>query len=205
MLTMIPFRKSTYFIVVSFAIVFLFLTSFSLNVVMAQSCPGTDYDCQIAEIQREIDALTPAHEQNKKELSDLGAQIKSIKAKIVGISNQLDGVESDIVLREEDLAYAGEIFNQKANNHYRLIRLYDPLLPFLSAEDALEVFREINFRSRAIDDNRQTMEGYVDDLIELKNDKEELERNQLGLASLQKQLDERADFLAGEVEEVESY
>ncbi len=202
---MIPFRKSTYFIVVSFAIVFLFLTSFSLNVVMAQSCPETDYDCQIAQIQREIDALTPAHEQNKKELSDLGAQIKSIKAKIVGISNQLDGVEADIILREEDLAYAGEIFNQKANNHYRLIRLYDPLLPFLSAEDALEVFREINFRSRAIDDNRQTMEGYVDDLIELKNDKEELERNQLGLALLQKQLDERAEFLTGEVEEVEGY
>ena len=32
----------------------------------AQECPATDYDCQIKGIQREIDALAPAHEKNTR-------------------------------------------------------------------------------------------------------------------------------------------
>jgi len=49
----------------SVALVFLLFLGRSV-LVHAQQCPATDYDCQIKEIQREIDALAPAHEKNKK-------------------------------------------------------------------------------------------------------------------------------------------
>ena len=189
----------------SFFFLFTFYVFSSVGSVRAIDCPETDYDCQITEIQREIDALTPAHEQNKEELDNLEKQLKSLGVKIAGISAELKVVAADTLSRQEDLAFAQEIFEEKANRHYRFLRLYDPLTPFLSSEDASTAFQEINFRLKAIDEDRKTMESYAADLFQLKEDKELLETNQQNLASLQRQVDERAEFLTGEVKKVETY
>lgn len=165
--------------------------------------PG-DLDYCIEKIQQEIDALKPAHEYNKKELAGLREQLASLEKRIAAVSNQLETVETNIAQREEDLAYAQEVFEIKTNNHYKFIRLYDPLLPFLSS-DASEAFREINFRQKAADEDRRTMEAYAEDLFALKQDKEELEKNRASLAAAKKQVDERENFLAGEVAKVEAY
>jgi peptidoglycan hydrolase CwlO-like protein len=186
--------------------IFLLLTSHVLLLTsVASSCPDTDYDCKISEIQREIDALSPAHEYNKQELSDLRAQVKSLTARITDLSSQLLIVESEIRGREEDLAYAKEIFEEKAENHYRFIRLYDPLMPFLSSSDASSAFREITLRQKAADEDRKTMESLAENLIELNNDKNLLEKNQKNLASVKGAVSSRAQFLAGEVEKTEDY
>jgi hypothetical protein len=182
-----------------------FAYMFGMGVVSASSCPASDYDCQIGEIQGEIDALTPAHESNKKELSNLRIQVSSLGKRIDGILSELENVEENINTREEDLAFAQRIFEEKANNHYRFLRLYDPITPFLSSSNASLAFREISFRLKAIDEDRKTMEIYADDLLQLKNDKEELEKNKESLAGLKTQLGGRAEFLGGEVEKVESY
>jgi peptidoglycan hydrolase CwlO-like protein len=166
--------------------------------------PG-DIDYCLEKVQKEIDALTPAHEYNKQELADLRAQINSLNKKINGLTIQLQNLEEEITGREEDLAYAKEIFEEKASNHYKFIRLYDPILPFISSSDASEAFREINFRQKAADEDRKTMEKYAEELLKLKNDKETLEKNKASLAAAKKTVDERATFLAGEVEKTESY
>lgn len=173
--------------------------------VLATNCSLTDYDCQISEIQREIDALSPAHENNKKELSNLNVQLKNIGGKISGLTQGLRVVESEILGREEDLAFAREVFEEKADVHYRFLKLYDPVTPFLASENASHAFREINLRRKAIDEDRKTMDVYALDLVNLKNDKETLEKNKTSLLSLQSQVDEKAKFLEGEVEKVESY
>jgi len=173
--------------------------------VKASHCPPTDYDCQFQEIQKEIDALTPAQEYNKKELAGLKKQLDDLNRKIAAISFQLKNIQAEIGQREDDLAYAKEIFEQKAESHYKFLRLYDPILPFFSSADAATAFREVNFRQRAADEDRKTMEQYAADLIKLKTDKENLEKNKASLASLQKQVDERATFLEGEVAKTESY
>jgi peptidoglycan hydrolase CwlO-like protein len=185
----------------------LLLNNFSL-ISAEPNCdnPGPgDYDYCYEKLQQEIDALKPAHEYNKQELANLKAQLDSLEKRITALSNQLVKVEQDITSREEDLAFAQEIFEAKANSHYKFIRLYDPLLPFLSSNDASEAFREINFRQKAADEDRRTMEEYAEDLIALKNDKEELEENKKNLAVARQQVDERASFLEGEVEKVEAY
>ena len=159
----------------------------------------------IEKIDAEIKALAPAQEKNKQELTKLRAQIDDLNKRISAISNQLKTVEVDIKQREEDLAFTQEIFEEKASNHYRFIRLYDPILPFLASEDAAQAFREINFRQRAADDDRKTMENYAQDLIQLKADKESLEKNKESLAAAQKKIADQEKFLAGEVSKVETY
>lgn len=146
-----------------------------------------------------------AQEKNKSDLAGLRKQLNDLNSRIAAMTNQLKRIEQDIVKREDDLAYTKEIFEEKAGNHYKFIRLYDPIMPFLSASDASEAFREINFRQKAADEDRKTMGQYADDLAKLKNDKELLEKNKVSLASIQKEVGEKEKFLAGEVAKVESY
>jgi len=188
-------------------IVILFISVYYLlsTTIFAANCPASDYDCQLAEIQREIDALKPAHETNKKELANLNSQLESLKRRIAALSKELQAVEEEIAEREEELAYAREIFNEKTNNYYKFIRIYDPFLPFLANKEASKAFKEIVLRQRAVDGDRQTMEELANDLLKLKNDKETLAKNKENLASVQKNIDERAKFLGGEVAKVENY
>jgi len=190
-------------------VIFLFLIFLTSSFVIAEpDCnnPGPgDIDYCLEKIQNDIDALSPAHETNKKELENLKEQLKSLETKIDALSNQLVVVEEDISAREEDLAYAQRIFEEKTNNHYRFIRLYNPLLPFLSSKDASNAFREINLRQIATNEDIKTMEKYAEDLLSLKEDRQSLEENKENLALIKAQVAERTDFLAGEVEKTEDY
>ena len=181
----------------------LYLLPFTL--VKAQDC-GTDLQCQIDALQREYDALSPAQEKNKQDLASLRNQLSSLDKKIVNFSNLLKKTEIEIRNREEDSAYAKEVFEEKAINQYIRIRNYDPgLLIILSADSATGAFREINFRQRAADEDRKTMDEYGQNLLQLKKDKDTLEKNKQSLTSIKKQVAEKEKFLAGEVAKVEGY
>lgn len=183
----------------------IFVLAFSQSTTSASDCPSTDYDCQIGEIQREIDALAPAHENNKEELSSLKTQFANLRARIAQISQELVSVEGKITKREDDLAYTKSVFEQKAGSHYRFIRTYDPILPFLSSEDASTAVIEVSIRQRAADGDRKTMESYAAELISLKQDKDSLSKNKDSLAVAQTNVDSRAKFLEGEIGKVEDY
>lgn len=193
-----------------FILLIFFMLFFGLVKAGAPDCgnPATfisSYDQQYCDIQRIKDQYAPAQEANKKDLAALQKQLSDLTKKIRGIEIQIINFGKDIAKREEDLAYAKEIFEAKTENHYKFLRLYDPIMPFLSSADASEAFREINFRQKAADEDRKTMDKYAGDLVKLKSDKEALARNKIDLAALQKQVDERAKFLEGEVNKVETY
>lgn len=191
-----------------FFAVILSVLVFSLTVLAEPDCdnPGPgDIDYCIEKIQKEIDALNPAHEYNKKELSDLRSQISSLEKRIANLSSQIDDIKLDINQREKDVAYNTAIFYEKTTSHYVFLRLYDPLLPFLSSNDATGAFREINFKKKAAEENKKAMIVLAGELFSLNSDKEELEKNQKNLASVKSQVGNRASFLAGEVEKTESY
>jgi len=196
------FSKKLFLFVIPVLLLGFFLVK---GLVFAQDCGSTDYDCQINAIQREIDARLPAQEKNKQDLADLKKQLTDIKAKISSLSSKLTALEGELTDQEEKLAYTQTIFEQKTTNHYKFLRLYDPILPFLSSDSASDAFREINFRQKAADEDRKAMEQYAADLAQLKTDKQNLEKSKSGLASLQKQVDERATFLQAEVDKVDDY
>lgn len=177
---------------------------FVLGTSYAQDC-GADLDCQINNIQKEINALTPAHETNKAELNNLRTQIASLNNKIQTLTSQISKNEQDIKNREKDLDYSQTLFEEKTKNNYKLIRLYDPIMPFLASKDATQAFREVSLRQKAADGDRRQMEEYMSDLLKLKEDKEALERSKTSLASFKSQVAEKEKFLAGEVSKTEGY
>ncbi|MCX6705131.1 MAG: hypothetical protein NT162_02225 [Candidatus Woesebacteria bacterium] len=194
--------KLTIFVVVIITFTFYIL---HFNSVNAQECPATDYDCQIAQIQRDINAISPAQEKNKLDLAALNTQISNLKSQISNLNLKLEKLEKQILGREEDLAFTKEIFDEKAKEHYTFLRLYDPITPFLFADSAPQAFQEITLRQRAADADRKTMEQYATDLSTLKTDKESLTKNKASLSGLQSQVAEKQKFLAGEVAKVDTY
>ncbi len=182
----------------------IYLLPFTRFLIHAQDC-GTDLDCQISQIQKEIDALSPAQEKNKQDLAALNKQITDLNSRISRLTQQLKTLEKQISDREKDLAYTKAIFDEKAKGHYTFLRLYDPITPFLFSDSASQAFQEIALRQKAADSDRKTMEEYASDLSSLKTDKESLERNKTSLSSLQTQVAEKQKFLAGEVAKVDTY
>jgi len=172
---------------------------------LASHCPASDYDCQITEIQSEIDALSPAHENNKEELAELEGQITGLQARIKNLAGELEALEGEIESQEGDLEFAEAVFAQKAQNHYKLLRTYDPIAPFLSAGSASDIFLEISLRQKVNDDSRAVLERYALDLSVLRRNRSELENTKTSLAAAQARVSGRADFLEEEVNKVESY
>lgn len=176
-----------------------------LNKSPSQLTSGEMDECINTVLPRIAAAYAPAQEKNKTNLANMKSQINSLNQRITSISNQLKKTESEIKAREEDLAYTKIIFDQKAKNQYTFLRLYDPITPFLFSDSASDAFQEIMLRQKAADSDRKTMEKYASNLSSLKTDKENLEKNKVSLAALQKQVSEDAKFLEGEVAKVDSY
>jgi len=165
---------------------------------------GDQNDCINNVIPGIIAKYAPAQEANKKNLAGLQSQLSNLNSQIIAIGAQLKKFEAQIVDREEELAFTKEIFEEKTSNHYRFLRTYDPISPFL-ANDASEAFREIMFRQRAADKDRSSIDAYATDLVRLKLDKEGLEKNKTSLAAVQKQVGEKTSFLSSEVAKVDQY
>lgn len=196
--------KFKYIVFTFFLLATYYILHTTYYVVLAQDC-GSDLQCQIDGIQREIDALTPAHQKNKTELGALRNQIASLNKKIETLSSQIKKNEASIKTREADLADSKVHFEEKTKNSYMFLRLYDPIMPFLASSDASQAFKEINFRQKAADSDRQQMEKYAGDLAKLKEDKTILEKSKISLASLKSSVAEKEKFLSQEVSKVEGY
>lgn len=177
---------------------------FSFTLTVRADCPPTDYDCQIAEIQKIIDALKPAHERNKAELAELKTQLADIEKRLDAVAAKLKQLEQSILEREVDLAFQKELLATRVRSYYIKSQSFSPLLLLLSSTSAQELTRELTFRQQAVDQDRLMIVQISSDLRKLEEDKATYERSQSSLSSLQKQVDERASFLAGEVEKVES-
>lgn len=157
------------------------------------------------QLQNLINIYLPAQNVNKKNLSALQSQLADINKRIAALAAQIKILTASIGQREEDLAYTQEIFNQKAKEQYQFLRLYDPITPFLFSDSASQAFQEISLRQRAADSDRKTMEGYAEDLSNLKNDEASLQKSKDALAVSQKQVADRTSFLAAEVAKVDAY
>jgi len=187
---------------IGFLVVFTFL--FSSVLVVRAECPESDYDCQIGEIQKIIDTLAPAHERNKAELAKLKTQLADIQKRLNAVSAGLKQLKESILEREVDLAFQETLLAAKVRSYYIESQKSSPLLLLLSSASAQELARELAFRTKVVNQDKVTIVQIAGDLKKLIEDKDVLERSQVSLSQLQKEVDGKASFLEGEVEKVET-
>jgi SpoIID/LytB domain protein len=187
---------------VVFFVAFLFFFCFAISVKAV--CPESDYDCQINEIQQIIDAIKPAHEQNKAELARLKSQLADIQKRLNAVSLGLKELEKSILEREVDLAFQEKLLAVKVRKYYIESQKSSPFLLLLSSSSAQELARDLAFRLKVVNQDRLTITQIAADLKKLGEDKAVLERSQVSLAQMQKDVDGKASFLEGEVAKVET-
>jgi len=205
--------KLLIFVVLAVVTLFFLKTTIAFAIT-AQECldknlndlSAGDQDwCYNTGIPQLLAPIQAANETNKQNLSSLQKQLSDISARINLFLDQLQKTQADINLREEKMAYTKELFNQKARDQYTFLRLYDPISPFIFSDTASQAFQEISLRQKAADADRKSLDQYAEDLIKLKNDEDSLQKSKDALTSVQKQVSEKANFLAGEVAKANAY
>lgn len=176
-----------------------------LNKSVSELSQGEMDECINTILPRIASSYAPAQEKNKAELANLKKQIDTLNNRINSISKELQNKENNIKAREKDVNYAQNILNEKAVSQYISARLYDPMVTFLSAVDALSAFKALKVKEIVAEEDRKTIQKYTDEIISLKNDKLALEKNKTSLASLQKKVSSDASFLEAEVAKVEGF
>ena len=164
-----------------------------------------DLDSCIKEIETEINALTPAHEKNKQDLASLKSQVASLQTRIKSLDLTLNQLEKDILDREVDLAYQQQLLGARVRSYYIRSRQYSPLVILLSNTTATRTIRELSYRELAAANDRQLIQNLSQDILKLKQDKQTAQKSRASLATVQTQLNSKANFLQGEVAKVESY
>lgn len=185
-------------------LLFILLLFHSFTLVFAD-CPATDYDCQIAELQREYDARKEAHEKNKISLAEFEKELTNINKKLASIEIKLKNLEKEISEREVDLAFQQELLAARVRSFYIKSRQFSPILILLSSHSASELTQELALRQQATNQDRRIITQISQELVSLKNDKETLTKSKSSLSSLKKQVDEQVTFYRGEVEKTEAF
>lgn len=186
-----------------FTIYYFFL--FSIPVIKAE-CPPTDYDCQIQELQKEIDARKQAHEQNKITLSAYKKELERISKNLNLLETKLKNTEKQIFQKELELGVQKELLAVRIRDLYKKSRQFEsPLVIFLSSRSAEEFGRKLGLRQAAAKEDLRVIMAVSKDILELENQKNTLKKNQISLINLKNQVNKQIDFLAGEVEKTESF
>jgi len=190
-----------------FLLFFLFSQFFILNssFFIFASCSSTDYDCQIAELQKELDARREAHEKNKITLKEYESELVRINKRLASLDVKLSKLEEEIKEQEFDLAFQEELLAQRVRSYYIKRQDFSLLSLLFSSDNAQELSRELGLRQQVANQDKQFISKLAKELLELKKNKKALEKSKISLASLKKQVSSQAEFMRGEVEKTEAF
>jgi len=190
------------FLVLGFGLAFCVLR---IAFCVYAQCPATDFDCQIAELQKEYDSRKDAHEKNVTQLTAYRTQLTALQKKLADLNKKLKQTEKEIILRETELEAQVEILSDRLRDIYKKEREFTVLTLLFSARSVADFNQGLTLRRTSAQQDWQLITGISQKISSLKNDKETLKKNQASLSGLQAQVDKQADFLEGEVKKTETF
>ena len=163
-------------------------------------------EMSLSEIEESIAALTAAIAPLEKEVGDLKSKIAVIYQRINSVIFQVVQLEQNIQKRTEDLVYQKVLFDQKVRRQYLNQRSStSPLLLFFSTDQPADLSRQLSFSQMVVQKDSDEIITIAENLIQLKKDKERLEKVKKDLAVLKSSFAERQEFLQGEIKSAEDY
>ncbi len=167
---------------------------------------------EVQDLQRQIDELenlkklsSDATAPLEKEVKTLDSRIANARAGIVRARAQATKLAAEIDQREIDLATQYEILGERIRIQYKRARQLSPLLVLAASTDATALTRDLAYRSSVREQDNRLIATIGEEISSLETDKTKLEKDQITLASLEKQLDTQADFFKGEIAKAKDY
>ncbi|MCL4366738.1 SpoIID/LytB domain-containing protein [Patescibacteria group bacterium] len=167
---------------------------------------------EIDDLQKQIDALNKAREMSvnatkplEGQLDTLRTQLASIQVRLQSLSASIAAKEQDLQVREDKLVVQQVLLNSRVRSYYIRSFLTDPLTVIFSQSNSGDIFRELSYRQATTQEDQKIIMDVTAEMIDLSNQKDKLEKDKASLAVLQKQVDENATFLNGEITKAKAY
>jgi peptidoglycan hydrolase-like amidase len=167
---------------------------------------------EVQELQKQIDELenlkklsVAATTPLEKEVQTLEGRIQSARASIARARSEATNLATEIAAREIDLVTQYEILGERIRNQYKRARQLSPLLALASTADASALTKDLAYRSSVREQDNRLITSIGSEIYSLELAKQKLERDQVTLAHLEKQLDTQAEFFKGEIAKAKSY
>lgn len=164
-------------------------------------------EMSLEEIEQEIANINAAIGPLKQESSDLANKIAEVQNRIAGVEQRVRQLAQDIEERTDELVYQKAMFEQRVRSQYIKQRTSSsPLLTIFAGESqAADLAREVSFARVAAKKDQDELIAIAEDLIQLKHDKDSLEKVRQDLAVAKNSFSQRQSFLEGEIKSAEAY
>jgi len=160
----------------------------------------------------EINKLWGDYENLKKAMSGVQTSLGGLESKINTLQKGINlaeakqkQLETEIFNREVNLEYQKELFSARVRSYFKKSRQYSPILYLLSATSANDLIRGLSYRQIVTNQDKKVIIGIAEELIKLRNDKENLEKNKASLAKLKADIDKQAEPLRKTLAEAKVY
>lgn len=164
-------------------------------------------EMSLEEIEAEIANINAAIGPLKQESGDLASKIIDVQNRIVGVEQRVRQLALAIEERTDELVYQKAMFEERVRSQYIKQRTSSsPLLTiFASNNEAADLAREVSFSKIAARKDRDDLIAIAENLVQLKHDKDSLEKVRQDLAVAKSSLAKRREFLEGEIKNAEAY
>lgn len=167
---------------------------------------------EIEDLQKQIDELSKAREQSVAATKPLEGQLTSLRNQLVQIQNRIKTLtqniaekEKDLAVREDKLVTQQALLSSRVRSYYIRSFASSPLLILLSPSNSGDLFRELTYRQKTTQEDKRVITAVSAEVVNLAEEKDKLQKDKAALASLQKELDKNAVFVAGEIDKAKDY
>lgn len=198
-------RTSRLFLISLVVVVQIITLSVGNNAIALDLNNSDEIAKEIEKLSKDLKASQDATVPLEQKLKNLTGQITSIQTKINKYTNDINLAEKQIKQKEADLEKQKAILAATVRSYYIRTFVDTPLLTLLSSDSATDVTRELTFRSKTTDRDKNLIMTITADITGLKQDKEDLAKEKTKLAGLQTSLNKEADFYKKEVTGAKQY
>ncbi|MEI6533553.1 MAG: SpoIID/LytB domain-containing protein [Candidatus Roizmanbacteria bacterium] len=160
-----------------------------------------DLQKEINTLRESLDSSQKATRTNEKTLSQLNAQLLSIKNKVVIFEKEIAKKEAEVRDGEVVMIKQKEILDVRASSYYKNMNKGNTsLLDVVMSANLSETLKSMFYQKTAMDEDRKSLirtAMYIKDLEEKRNS---LKIETIKLTAIKQEVAKQSDFLAGEVE-----
>lgn len=166
----------------------------------------------VDELQQQINELAHLRQLSEDATKPLEAELKNLEGKIQSARNgivqakdQVRQLELSIADREVELAAQYQLLSLRIASQYKRSRVASPLLMLFASSDASQLTKDLAYSNSIRAQDSRLISSVGSEISQLEADTLKLESDQIRLASLEKQLDEQAEFFRGQITGAKAY
>ncbi len=186
-------------------IIFSLLFTLVLYVMPTHADEISDLQTQINTLNHELELSVNATIPLEGQLGSLQAQLASIRANIAKISTEISQKEKDLNAREDQIAQEQVLLDSRVKSYYISSYSSDPFVVIFSSKNSGDLLRQLTYTEVASAQDQRVITTVTSEVIDLLNQKQQLEKNKTSLASLQAQVDSNAKFLDSQITQAKNY